>query len=102
VKRGAILINTARGPVLDEAALVDALTSGHLGGAGLDVFANEPPDADHPLFAFRNVMLTPHVSAGTRDALETKMRALFANIARFYAGEPLENEVELSAHARAS
>jgi phosphoglycerate dehydrogenase-like enzyme len=93
MKRGALLVNTARGGIVDEEALAQALADGHLAAAGLDVFAQEPPDPAHPLFALRNVVVTPHISAGTRDALATKMRAAFANIERFYRGEPLHNEV---------
>ena len=95
MKPGAIVINTARGGLIDEAALHEALTSGRLGGAGLDVFASEPPGAAHPLFGLRNVVVTPHISAGTRDAMRTKMRALFANVERFYAGGELANRVTL-------
>ena len=93
MKPGAYLVNTARGGLIDETALVEALAGGRLAGAGLDVFETEPLPAGHPLAAFRNVVLTPHISAGTRDALAMKMRAIFANIARFYRGEPLRNEV---------
>ena len=93
MKRGAYLVNTARGGLVDEKALVSALESGHLAGAALDVFETEPVGAGHPLARFRNVVLTPHISAGTRDALSTKMKALFANVERFYRGEPLMNRV---------
>lgn len=93
MKRGAYLINASRGGLVDESALVDALKSGRLAGAALDVFENEPPEAANPLFGLRNVVLTPHIAAGTRDALTTKMRALFANVERFYRGEPLNNRV---------
>jgi phosphoglycerate dehydrogenase-like enzyme len=90
---GAFLVNTSRGGLVDEAALVSALESGHLAGAALDVFEQEPMPARHPLARFSNVTLTPHISAGTRDALSTKMRALFANVERFYRGEPLAHRV---------
>jgi phosphoglycerate dehydrogenase-like enzyme len=93
MRRGAYLVNTARGGLVDEKALVAALESGHLAGAALDVFETEPVAAGHPLARFRNVVLTPHISAGTRDALSTKMEALFANVERFYRGEPLMNRV---------
>jgi len=95
MKSGAYLVNTARGGLVDECALTNALASGHLAGAALDVFECEPPPTS-PLFALPNVVLTPHISAGTRDALATKMRALFANVARFYGGEPLADEVDLA------
>ncbi len=95
MKRGAYVINTARGGLLDEDALFEALQSGHLAGAALDVFEQEPPPASR-LFTLRNVVVTPHISAGTRDALTTKMRALFANIGRFSRGEPLADEVDLT------
>jgi len=93
MKPGAYLVNTSRGALVDEAALVSALESGHLAGAALDVFEQEPMPAGHPLSRLANVTLTPHISAGTRDALATKMRALFANVERFYRGEPLAHRV---------
>lgn len=95
MKAGAIIVNTARGGLVDETALHAALVSGRLGGAGLDVFETEPPSASDPLLALRNVVATPHISAGTRDALVTKMRALFANMQRFYAGDELAHRVQL-------
>lgn len=65
---GGYVINTARGGLIDEAALVAAIRSGHLTGAGLDTFANEPPAADHPFFAEPNIVLTPHIGGVTRQA----------------------------------
>ena len=95
MKPNAIVINTARGTVIDEAALCRALQDGRIAGAGLDVFETEPFRPDNPLAAMPNVVLTPHISAGTRDALKTKMRALFQNVQRFFNGEALENQVHL-------
>jgi len=70
MKKGAILINTARGGVLDEEAMIEALKSCHLGGAGLDVYAVEPTPADNPLLSLENVILSPHMAAHTDDALK--------------------------------
>ena len=99
MKPGAVLVNTARGPLVDEAALLDALKRGHLGGAGLDVFEAEPP-LGTPLAGMRNVVLTPHISAGTRDALAAKMAHVFDNLARFFDGDPMEHEVDLGTASR--
>jgi D-3-phosphoglycerate dehydrogenase / 2-oxoglutarate reductase len=68
MKRGAVLVNAARGGVIDEAALADAVRSGQLGGAGLDVFASEPLPTDHPLRSLDGVVLTPHLGAATEEA----------------------------------
>jgi phosphoglycerate dehydrogenase-like enzyme len=93
MKPGALLINTSRGALVDEAALVEARRSGRLAGAGLDVLEKEPATPDNPLLSFENVIITPHIAAGTRDALATKMRAVFANLLRFTRGEPPRNVV---------
>jgi D-3-phosphoglycerate dehydrogenase len=69
------MINTARGPIIDELALIEALSSGAIAGAGLDVLEQEPPELDNPLFGMENVVLTPHVaSATTRMRPETRRR----------------------------
>lgn len=73
---GAVLVNTARGGLVDEAALIAALSAGHIGAAGLDVLAEEPPPPEHPLFGFDNVIITPHVAAATtRMRPESRRRA---------------------------
>ncbi len=87
MKPGAFLINTARGPVIDEAALVDALRSGRLAGAGLDTFATEPPDAANPLFALPNVLVTPHIAAATTDAMMRMGTIAANNIISYLRGE---------------
>jgi D-3-phosphoglycerate dehydrogenase / 2-oxoglutarate reductase len=69
MKPSAFLINTSRGEIVQEAALVDALSRGAIAGAGLDVFEKEPPDAQNPLFRFENVILTPHTAALTKDGV---------------------------------
>jgi phosphoglycerate dehydrogenase-like enzyme len=96
IKPGAFLVNTSRGGLVDEAALVAALQGGRLAGAALDVFDPEPPPAGNPLYALPNVVLTPHVAAGTRDAFMEKMTFIFANLGRFWRGEPVDNLVNLS------
>jgi len=93
MKRSAILINTSRGAIVDEPALIEALKSKIIGGAGLDVFEQEPVRPDNPLLQMDNVVLTPHISAGTVDALREKMRSVFANLQRFARGEPTHNRV---------
>lgn len=95
MKPGAMLINCARGPIVEEPALVEALRSGHLAGAGLDTFEIEPPPHPTPFAEFHNVVLTPHNSPGTRDAMAMKMDDIFGNIRRFFAGESLIDRVPL-------
>lgn len=97
--RGAYVLNVARGEVIDETALIEALQSGHLGGAYLDVFREEPLPADSPLWTMPNVFLSPHNSAVSRGN-EARVATIFCrNLRRWLRGDPLENEVTLEAIA---
>lgn len=86
MKPGAILVNTARGGVVEEAALVEALLSGRIAAAGLDVFETEPPPADHPLLSAGETILTPHLAGVTAEAAERMARVSVQNVLDFFAG----------------
>lgn len=88
MKHGAILINTARGPLVDEAALAEALASGHLMGAGLDVLTQEPPAATNPLLSQPNCHITPHIGWASGEARVRLMDILVANVKAFIEGAP--------------
>jgi phosphoglycerate dehydrogenase-like enzyme len=97
MKSSSVLINVARGALVDEPALIDALQRHRIGGAGLDVFQQEPLSADHPFYEMENVVMSPHVSGATPryDALVVR---LFAdNLRRYVNGQPLRNVVDWSA-----
>jgi phosphoglycerate dehydrogenase-like enzyme len=93
MKRGAILVNTARGGLVDEAALVEALKTGHLAAAGLDVFAREPIRADHPLLRLPNVICAPHLAWLTPETLERSIGVALENVRRLAAGESVLHRV---------
>jgi phosphoglycerate dehydrogenase-like enzyme len=88
MKRDAILVNTCRGPVVDEDALYAALKEGRIFGAGLDVMVEEPPQPKHPLFSLQNVILTPHTAGPTWENYIARFRNGFDNIQRVAAGRP--------------
>jgi phosphoglycerate dehydrogenase-like enzyme len=95
MKPGAVLVNVARGDVVDEAALVEALRAGRLRGAGLDVFAAEPLPADSPLWRLPNVLVTPHVSATSPRFWERQSELIVENLQRYAEGWPLRNVVDV-------
>ncbi len=89
MKRPAVPINVARGGVVIESDLVDALRAEEILGAGIDVFETEPVPADHPLLHMGNVVVTPHVAAHAADNFESTVRQMFRNTARVSRGEPV-------------
>jgi glycerate dehydrogenase len=90
MKRNAILINTARGGIVDEMALVEALEQGRIAGAGIDVVCKEPPPPDNPLLTCRSpgLILTPHVAWASRSARQRLVKEIVDNIAAFRRGKP--------------
>ena len=84
----AVLVNTSRGPVVDEIALCEALGAGKIAGAGLDVFDQEPPQADNPLFSLDNVVLTAHLAGPTVESSTARLRNAFDNVERVERGDP--------------
>ena len=95
--RGAVVVNVARGGIVDEDALIGALRSGHLRGAGLDVFAREPLPANSPLWGLPNVLVTPHVSGTSHRFWRRQTDLIIRNLRRYAAGEPLLNTVDKQA-----
>jgi D-3-phosphoglycerate dehydrogenase / 2-oxoglutarate reductase len=93
MKPTAYLINTARGGIVDETALYDTLASGKLAGAGLDVFAQEPPSIENPLFSLPNVITAPHVAGVTREAVDRMSEQTARNILSALDGDPIRQNV---------
>jgi len=92
MKPSAWLINVARGPIVDEAALIDALRARRIGGAILDVFDTEPLPPEHPLWTLENVVITPHISG---PSTPREIAPIFAdNLRRYLAGRPLRHAVD--------
>lgn len=94
MKFGAYLINVARGPLVDEPALVDALQQQRIAGAALDVFVEEPLPPESPFWSLENVLITPHTAAVTEKLWERHYELIVENMKRFLAGKPLLNEVD--------
>jgi phosphoglycerate dehydrogenase-like enzyme len=96
MKPSAYLVNLARGGIVDESALRDALASGRLAGAAFDVFAREPLPADSPLWDAPNLWITPHVAGGFPDLLDVSIGLFAENVARLERGEPVASAVDLA------
>ena len=97
MKRGAYLINGARGGLVDEQALYENLTTGHVGGAALDVYRYEPMPPDCPLLTLDNVLWTPHIAGGEPDYMIVETEAVLSNIAKVVRGETPDNLVTAAA-----
>jgi len=99
MKPSAIIINVGRGPVIDEAALIEALRQKQVGAAALDVFEHEPLAADSPLWDMDNVLISPHCTDRTQnpDWLDLSAQFFVENFQRFLNGQPLENVVDKKA-----
>ena len=91
MKPTAFLINTARGAVVDEAALAEALNSGRIAGAGLDVLVHEPPKKDDPLLTAQNCIVTPHIAWASHEARQRLMDTAVENVRNFLNGTPSNN-----------
>jgi phosphoglycerate dehydrogenase-like enzyme len=102
MKTGSFLINTSRGGLVEETALIQAIETGRIAGAGLDVLDPEPPKPDNPLLRLPSVVLTPHIAAGTRDAFLEKMTFIFDNLERFWRGKTVENLIQLGSPHQAA
>jgi glycerate dehydrogenase len=88
MRPGAILINTSRGPLINEADLARALNSGRIAGAALDVLSTEPPPAHHPLVSAKNCIITPHIAWASIEARGRLLDTVVANVKAWLAGQP--------------
>lgn len=93
MKPDAVIVNTSRGGIIDEQALYEVMRDGHLFGAGLDVFEQEPPPADHPLLSLPNVVATPHAAGGTRETQQKSALQVAQQVIDVLAGRPPANQV---------
>jgi D-3-phosphoglycerate dehydrogenase len=93
MKPDAVLINVSRGGIVDETALFESLSKGHLFGAGLDVFEVEPPPADHPLLSLPNLVATPHAAGGTHETQERSSLQVAQQVLDVLAGKAPANRV---------
>ena len=89
MKKASYLINTARGPLVDESALADALQTGHLAGAAADVLSAEPPTSDNPLLSAPNMLITPHLAWASVEARKRLLAVTVENVSKFQAGTPV-------------
>lgn len=90
MKQGAYIINAARGPVVDSEALAEALNSGYLAGAGIDVFENEPPiDTAHPLLNCKNTIVTPHIAFASAESMKLRAEIVFENLKKWMEGDQI-------------
>lgn len=94
MKPGAYIVNVTRGPIVDADAIVRALQSGHLGGAGLDVTPIEPLPEDHALWSFPNVVITPHTAGASQFRARRNVARFIDNLVHYRKGEPLEGEID--------
>lgn len=99
LRQGARLVNIGRGPLVDEAALLESLRSGHLGGAALDVFAQEPLPGDHPFWAMDNVLVSPHMSGDLVGWRGRVVERFATNFRKWLADDALEDVIDLRSHA---